>query len=99
MAKEFKYDIEGMRDVASKVRQIHINLEQLKREFNGAQELISGMKTLGFLDKKKDKLNKIHDNTFAKLSVELESFEKMVKKNANDVEATDINIANKMKEK
>ncbi|WOO86751.1 hypothetical protein RZE82_06425 [Mollicutes bacterium LVI A0039] len=99
MSKEFKYDLEGMRAVSNNINKINSDLKQCKMDFNSAQELISGMQTLGFLDETQNKIEIISNNLFNRLAIELEDFEQMIQKNSNDVETTDINIANKFKER
>lgn len=96
MSKEFKYNVEEMKNVASNLKNVSASLEYLNNEFNGAKELIQGMESLGFLEKKAQMLNTIHSNTQDKSAKKINRFGEIVSKNASDVLLTDKAIASKM---
>lgn len=95
MAGEFKYNTEKMSTVVANLKNISENLEYLNQEFKGAKELIQGMESLGFLEKKSEMLSKIHNNTHLKSSRKINELGEIISKNASDVELTDKAIANK----
>lgn len=95
MAKEFKYNTIEMKAIASNLKGVSSSLQYLDHEFNGAKELIQGMESLGFLEKKTEMLNTIQSNTQDKSASKFETLSRIITKNADDVFETDHIIAAK----
>lgn len=96
MSKEFLYNTNKMNEVSGLLQGLCTNLAESRTIFTSAKASIDGMETLGFLNTKHTRTSQIEANVLNSILVGLEDFQKMIEKNALDVESTDERIANQI---